>query len=279
MKISVIIPVYNRPTMVERAVKSVLNQTLKPHEIIVVDDGSTDETPRVLAAFGDQITVLRQEHRGVSAARNAGIRHATGEWIALLDSDDEWLPNKLTMAVEFLKENPRFKIFQTEEIWIRNGKRVNPKKKHQKYQGWIFKQSLPLCIISPSAVIIKKEILEETGLFDETFPVCEDYDLWLRVTRRFEVGLDSRPGIVKYGGHEDQLSRAYWGMDYYRVLAMEKHVNDPRLPEELRKAVVNELLNKLQILINGYRKRGKFSAELEEKWKRYSEMAKQLLIL
>ncbi|WP_457565506.1 glycosyltransferase family 2 protein [Caldithrix abyssi] len=271
MKISVIIPVYNRPQMVKRAIESVLAQTEAAHEILVINDGSTDETPRILEKFGTRITVVNQPHKGVSAARNTGIRLARGEWIALLDSDDEWLPEKLAMAREFHESHPQYLIFQSQEIWIRHGKRVNPKKKHQKYGGWIFRQSLPLCIVSPSAVIIHQSVFKKVGLFDENFPVCEDYDLWLRVARLFPIGLDSRPGIVKYGGHEDQLSRKYWGIDYYRVLAIEKHLKENNLPSDLRQAALEEILKKLQVLISGYQKRGRRNFQLEEKWRRYRE--------
>ncbi|NOX90175.1 MAG: glycosyltransferase [Calditrichaeota bacterium] len=276
MKISVIIPVYNRPLLVKRAVESVLKQTRPPHEILVIDDGSTDATPEVLRVYEPEIKIVSQKHKGVSAARNTGIRKAKGDWIALLDSDDEWLPSKLAMAEEFHAQHPEYLIFQTEEIWIRGGKRVNPKKRHQKHGGWIFKESLPLCIISPSAVVFNKKVIKEAGMFDEKFPVCEDYDLWLRVTRKFPVGLDPRPGIIKYGGHEDQLSRKYWGMDYYRLLAMEKHVNDPSLPVELKKAALKEILFKLKVLLTGYRKRGKQNPELEAKWQKYSQQMKIL---
>ncbi|MHB2153907.1 glycosyltransferase family 2 protein [Calditrichota bacterium GD2] len=271
MKISVIIPVYNRPQMVKRAIESVLAQTEAAHEILVINDGSTDETPCILEMFGKRITVVNQAHKGVSAARNTGIRLARGEWIALLDSDDEWLPEKLAMAREFHESHPQYLIFQSQEIWIRHGKRVNPKKKHQKYGGWIFRQSLPLCIVSPSAVVIHQSVFKKVGLFDENFPVCEDYDLWLRVARLFPIGLDSRPGIVKYGGHEDQLSRKYWGMDYYRVLAIEKHLIENNLPPDLRQAALEEILKKLQVLISGYQKRGRRNFQLEEKWRRYRE--------
>ncbi len=275
-EVSVIIPVYNRPEMVRRAIDSVLNQTNPPLEIIVVDDGSTDSTPDVLRGYGSKIKVLRRQHQGVSAARNHGIRLAQGTWIALLDSDDEWLPQKLAMAEEYHRDHPEFLIFQSQEIWIRHGKRVNPKKKHRKYAGWIFKQSLPLCIVSPSAVIFHRSVIEKVGFFDEAFPVCEDYDLWLRVSRRFAVGLDERPGIVKYGGHEDQLSRRYWGMDYYRVLAIERHLQDPALPEELKEAALKEILFKLEVLRSGYRKRGKINKEIEAKFKRYESMLEEM---
>ena len=275
-QVSVIIPVYNRAKLVTRAIDSVLKQTRPPLEIIVVDDGSTDETPDVLRQYGSKIKIIRQAHGGVSAARNRGIRSSRGQWIALLDSDDEWLPKKLAMAEEFHHAHPEYLIFQSEEIWIRKGKRVNPKKKHRKYGGWIFKQSLPLCIVSPSAVIFHRSLLEQVGLFDESFPVCEDYDLWLRVAKKFPVGLDERAGIIKYGGHEDQLSHQYWGMDYFRVLAMEKHIDDAHLASDLKEALLKEILSKLNVLLTGYKKRNKTNPELEEKFRKYQLMLQNI---
>ena len=277
MHISVIIPVYNRPQAVQRAVDSVLRQSEPPLEIIVVDDGSTDTTPQALKEYGEKIKYIRQEHRGVSAARNRGIREARGDWLAFLDSDDEWLPDKLAAARRFHEHNPELLIFQSEEIWMRHGRRVNPKKKHQKHGGRIFRQSLPLCIVSPSAVVIHRRIFEEVGYFDEAFPVCEDYDLWLRVARRFPIGLDKEALIVKYGGHADQLSRRYWGMDLYRIKAMEKHLADPNLPIAVRREILLEVLNKLDIVIEGTVKRGKPVPEWQDKRKRYEQVLRNIL--
>mgnify|MGYP005832491149 CR=1 FL=1 len=105
-KVSVVIPTYNRANCVGDAIRSVLEQTYKDFEIIVVDDGSTDNTPEVLAGFGDKIRIVKQENRGVSAARNAGIRIARGQWIAILDSDDVWEPKKLEVQIRDLEEHP-----------------------------------------------------------------------------------------------------------------------------------------------------------------------------
>lgn len=269
MKFSVIIPVYNRSKLVKRALLSVLNQTEPAAEIIIIDDGSTDETPQTLKKFVGDAQIITQKNSGVSAARNAGLKQAAGEWIAFLDSDDEWLPDKLKMATEFIEKHPQYKIFQSEEIWIRNGKRVNPKDKHQKLGGWIFKESLPLCIVSPSAVVIHRDVFEKVGTFDESLLVCEDYDLWLRIARRFPIGLDPEPGIFKYGGHEDQLSRKYWGMDHYRALAIEKHIKDPTLPDDLHREALKVMRQKLNILITGAEKRGKNASVYRKKLKLY----------
>ncbi len=263
--ISVIIPVFNRQETLDRALKSIFSQGVPVSEIVVVDDGSTDGTAAVYEKYKDRIVVERfSENCGVSAARNAGIRRATHEWICLLDSDDEWLPDKIRNQLEYIERHPDCTIFQSEEIWIRNGVRVNPMKKHRKYGGDIFLQSLPLCIVSPSAVMFRKSVFLELGEFDTAFPVCEDYDLWLRWSLRYPVGLDERPGIIKYGGHEDQLSRRYHSMDRYRILSLNKCLASPYLDSQREGAVRNELNKKLKIYLGGLQKRGRHDNPIED---------------
>lgn len=270
-KISVIIPVYNRKILVSRAIDSVLKQTRTADEIIVVDDGSTDGTGETLKHYGDRIRILHEQNKGVSAARNRGIEASNGDWIALLDSDDEWLPEKLLIQETWIKNNPEYRICQTEEIWIRNGKRVNPMNKHQKMHGDIFIPSLRMCLVSPSAVMFEKSLFVETGGFDESLPVCEDYDLWLRISLNHPVGLISIPGIKKYGGHSDQLSRSVWGMDRYRVAALENLLNRyPDMPDAKRESVLKELVYKLEILHKGSLKRGKPINAWKNKLEKYN---------
>jgi glycosyltransferase involved in cell wall biosynthesis len=249
-KISVLIPTYNRAELLERAIKSVLAQTYHNYEIIVIDDGSTDNTQQIIHRYRHKLRYFSQLHRGVSAARNLGLEKSTGTWVAFLDSDDYWLPTKLERQMQFLQQQPHLMIAQTEEQWIRHGVPVNPMKKHQKYGGWIFEKCLPLCIISPSAVIVHQKIFNDVGVFDESFPVCEDYDLWLRVALKYEIGLLPEKLIVKTGGHADQLSHKYWGMDRYRVRALEKILQENLTPSQ-RLAVLQEIVRKLTILTNG----------------------------
>jgi len=277
MRISVIIPVYNREHTIRRAVDSVLKQSRPADEILVVDDGSTDGTPSVLADYGDKICVVHQENKGVSAARNLGIRASSGNWIALLDSDDEWLRDKLALQESWLKANSSFRICQTQEIWIRRGRRVNPMKKHTKVHGDIFLPSLKSCLVSPSAVLFERRLFEETGGFDESLPVCEDYDLWLRISLREPVGLLPEAGIIKYGGHKDQLSRSLWGMDRFRVKALEKLLKDnPELSRDKKVAVLQELIHKLTVLYQGALKRKVNGNTWEKKLERYNFMLQQL---
>ena len=256
--VSVIIPTYNRARYVGRAISSVLYQDWDEYEIIVVDDGSTDNTKEILSLFGNRIICISHPYnKGVSAARNTGIKNAKYPFVAFLDSDDYWLPKKLSIQIKFFMNNPDAIACQTQEIWIRKGKRVNPKKKHMKPSGDIFIPSLRLCLVSPSAVMLKRSIFDEVGLFDEDLPVCEDYDLWLRISYKYPVYLIDRPLVVKEGGHDDQLSSRYWGMDRFRIYSLVKLIKNEALNREQYEAVIKELEYKCQIYGNGCIKRGR----------------------
>jgi glycosyltransferase involved in cell wall biosynthesis len=259
--VSVIIPTYNRGWIVRDAIDSVLGQTYADFELIVVDDGSTDRTPQILDAYGDRLRVIRQANQGVSAARNRGIGDASGPLIALLDSDDIWLPAKLGVQVDFFEKNPAALICQTEEIWIRNGLRVNPGKRHRKPSGMIFERSLELCLVSPSAVMVRRELFEKVGLFDESLPACEDYDLWLRVGCRFPVHLIDKPLTIKRGGHEDQLSRQP-SLDRYRIRSLVRLIEAGRLTRTQWNAAVIVLRKKCAVYAKGCLKRGRLEEAL-----------------
>ena len=255
--VTVIIPTYNRMGLLSRALTSVARQTRPPDEVVLVDDGSTDDTEGLIRRQFPHVRYLQQENRGVAAARNRGIREAKGEWLAFLDSDDEWLPHKLERQLDAVREEPEFSLCHTNEIWIRRGKRVNPLKKHAKSGGYIFKKCLPLCVISPSSVLIHRSLFEQVGLFDESLPACEDYDLWLRVTAIRPVLYLEELLIIKYGGHADQLSRRHWGMDRFRIRALENVIDSETLSAEDRRAAARMLVEKIDIYLAGARKRGK----------------------
>jgi glycosyltransferase involved in cell wall biosynthesis len=256
-RVSVIIPTHNRKAFVQEAVDSVLAQTYEDFELIVVDDGSTDGTGKVLKRYENRLLYLYQANQGVSAARNNGLALAQGEFIAFLDSDDLWLPKKLAIQVAFMDQHPQAQICYTDELWIRRGKRVNPKKRHAKCSGEIYHHCLPLCIISPSSALMRRGLFAQVGTFDPGLPVCEDYDLWLRVAARFPVFFIPQRLIVKRGGHPDQLSRQEWGNDRYRVKALAKILELGVLTPQLRRLTIQELHRKVGVLTNGYLKRGK----------------------
>ena len=256
--ISVIIPTFNRALKVARAVASVLYQRYADYEIVVVDDGSDDDTRTFLKQFGKQITkIVHSKNRGVSAARNTGIRNTESPFIAFLDSDDYWLPGKLETQMDFFSTAPEAVICQTEETWIRNGRFVNPAKKHQKLSGDLFNPSLKLCLISPSAVMVKRTLLDKVGLFDESLPACEDYDLWLRIACGYPVHLIKEWHVVKEGGHPDQLSSRYRGMDLFRIESIVKLLKSDVLNLEQSDEAMAELSRKCTIYGKGCLKRNK----------------------
>lgn len=272
--VSVIIPSYNRWPMLGEAVDSVLAQTVREYELIVVDDGSTDETPRRLRDYGARLTMLSQSRRGVAAARNLGARQASGRYLAFLDSDDTWQPVKLERQLAFMERNPEVEICQTDEIWVRNGVRVNPRHRHRKPSGDIFRASLDLCLVSPSAVMMRRGLFERVGGFDESFPVCEDYDLWLRIAKDTEVSLIPEALVTKRGGHADQLSRSTWGFDRFRVHSI-ANLLDAGLEGEKAEWALEAMAKKVTILAQGFRKRGNeaMAREYEERLRRVSGRA------
>jgi len=254
--ISVIIPTLDRCELLRRALDSVLKQTKTPREIIVVDNGSKDNTHQMVTSLFSRVNYLKENKGGVSAARNKGILSAKSKWITLLDSDDVWKPEKLEKQITFHINNPKYRLIHTNEIWYRNGEFLNQHKKHEKSGGNIFKNSLSLCCVSPSSALLKKDIFNEYGYFDESLEVCEDYDMWIRISAKEEVGYIDDPLVIKHGGHSDQLSKKYWGMDRFRIECLEKNLNRHWFTIEQRQIVIKTLIKKLKILTNGANKRG-----------------------
>ena len=255
MKVSVVIPTYNRKHTLTRAIESILSQTIKPLEIIIVDDGSNDGTREWIKEKYPFIKYLNQNNSGVSASRNRGIFSANGNWIAFLDSDDEWTPEKLERQLSILSSDKEAVFCHTNEIWIRNGTRVNQMRKHEKYGGYIFEKCLDMCRISPSSSIIKKEVFDHIGYFDESLIVCEDYDLWLRISAHYKILFLDQPLIKKYGGHVDQLSRVKGGIEKYRIQSLEKILSSESLNISQFNSAKEILIKKLNIYANGVRKR------------------------
>ena len=256
MQISVIIPSHNRRHSLGRALDSVLAQQSPADEVIVVDDGSSDGSAELVEKSYAGVRLISQPNRGVSAARNRGIEAASGEWIALLDSDDSWREDKLAQIRAAARQQPELLLFHSDEIWIRNGRRVNPMHKHRKRGGHIFRHCLPLCAISPSTAVIQRQTLLDLGAFDDSLPACEDYDLWLRFCHRYPVYFIDAPLVTRYGGHPDQLSRRFTAMDRFRVRALHRLLREDQLPAEDYAAAESVFLDKLEILINGAHKHG-----------------------
>jgi glycosyltransferase involved in cell wall biosynthesis len=251
-QVSLVIPVYNRSSLLERALQSVQQQTSKDFEVIVVDDHSTNDILAVVEGFG--FSCIKTNGKGVSAARNTGIRSTQSEFIAFLDSDDEWHPTKLEKQLQYLSLHPELSMVHTNEVWMRDGQQVKQSQKHQKSGGRIFSQCTQLCLIAPSSVLAHRSLFDEVGLFDESFPVCEDFDLWLRMTALQDIGFLSEPLVIKHAGHNDQLSMQYHSMDLWRVRALSKHLNHPHLSEIEHLALRSSLKTKCEILLKGFEK-------------------------
>jgi glycosyltransferase involved in cell wall biosynthesis len=257
-EVSIVIPTHNRRAMVSEAIESVLAQRDADFELIVIDDGSSDGTFEMLSRRG-HVAVEQTERRGPAAARNRGAALANAPLIAFLDSDDLWAPDKLGRQLSFMRAHPECSISQTGEIWIRDGRRVNPGQRHLKRSGDIFLDSLRTCLISPSAVILKTELFRAIGGFDETLPAAEDYDLWLRILVEHEVGLLDEPLITRRAGHPDQLSSTVPAIDRFRVLALMKLLANDRLSGLRRTAVADVLIEKCGILAKGAHRRDRTS--------------------
>jgi len=254
---SVIIPTYNRQGFLQKAIDSVLSQTFKGFELIIIDDGSIDETQKLVSSYHDRrIKYAYQENHGVAHARNRGLEKAKGEWIAFLDSDDWWLPQKLTRARESMGLFGELRIFHTEEIWYRQGERLNQKKVHKKPSGHVYPNAVRLCCISISTAVVHKSVFEDIGVFDETLPACEDYDFWLRATAGYPVHLIGEYLTEKEGGHKDQLS-SQWGLDRYRIQSLVKMLRSGILKEEDYEQTRREMLKKAQVYINGCQRRNR----------------------
>ena len=273
--VSAIIPTFNRAQPLIRAVASVLAQSWPNLEVIVVDDGSTNNSAELLhIQFGPSIRILRLPlNRGVSYARNRGIELSRGSFIAFLDSDDLWQPEKTERQLAFMQSEPDILISQTDEIWIRNGKRVNPCKHHQKPSDLIFAECLPLCVVSPSAVMMRRRFFAQIGHFDETLPACEDYDLWLRTACRYPIPLLPEKLVIKYGGHDDQLSRTIPALDRYRIRSLMKLINSGILTPSQKTLALATLKPKSKIYLKGCRRRGRIdeAAALEQLIKKLAD--------
>jgi glycosyltransferase involved in cell wall biosynthesis len=257
---SIIIPTYNRAQFLKIAIKSVINQTFNDYELIIVDDGSSDNTKQVVAEFADKrIRYIPKVHQGVAPTRNRGLKEAKGEFICFLDSDDRFCQNKLEITYQYIKKHPRYKVFHTEEIWYRNGGLLSQKVYHKKPSEDVFSAAVKLCCISISTAAIKKEVFTQIGIFDERLPACEDYDFWLRVSAGFPIQLIPQYLTIKEGGQSDQQSKKYPAMDKFRIYALKKILEQGKLTKEKYEIAYKELKNKCSIYSKGAKKRGKLS--------------------
>ncbi len=260
--VSVIIPVYNRRELVLQAVSSVLGQSWGDLEIILADDGSTDGLDEAVIPYcrDHRLRYIPLEHHGYpGAVRNRGAEHARGDWIAFLDSDDLWLPEKLQHQMELSMTRPELQCIHCTEIWLRGEQVISQRTQRHRREGYLFSDSLKKCIIGPSTVIIRRNLYELLDGFREDMVVAEDYELWLRLTAREEVGYVHQPLVVKragYGG--DQLSERYGQIEVFRIQGLLDLLNTGWLKERpgKREEACRELARKCLIYAGGARKRG-----------------------
>lgn len=243
MKITAIIPTFNRASYLLEAIESIENQTHKVDEILVIDDGSTDNTKELISSL--HVKYIYQENRGVSSARNLGIALASNDWVAFLDSDDTWNPNKIEIQTKFHKENPNLLASFSDEIWIREDKEITLKK-HQQKEKPTFLNSLRSCKIGTSTFFAQKNFLQQIGGFDEELKVCEDYDLWLRILLENEIGYIAEKLTTKFAKASNQLSFTTAFIDSYRIKALLKHLNTVYADK-----ICDEIAYKLAILKKG----------------------------
>lgn len=245
MNISVVIPTFNRASWIKKAVDSVKAQSYKAFEIILVDDGSSDAT-RSLAQSIEGLRYFFQPNQGVSSARNLGILKARGDWIAFLDVDDCWLPQKLESQVNFIKKDPKIKAVYGSERWFREGKELALPTRYRFREEVGFYDLLEYTFIGPSSVMIQRALIDEVGLFDRKLEACEDFDYWLRLRRKSAFLGVKEAVIEKHAGHVDQLSRSVRHLDRFRIEALFKHLPDKKVEAVIRK--------KLTIVLRGAQK-------------------------
>ena len=202
--VSVIIHTYNNEKFIAETVESVLNQTYKDYEIIVVDDGSVDGTRDALMPYMQKIRYHYKENGGIASAKNAGIGLSQAEFVAFLDHDDLWVPDKLQLQMEHFNENPQIGLVYAKYTSFRDGKELRTKPE-KGYSGWIFKELLSKSFIQTSTVVVKRECLDAVGPYDETFSLGDEYDMFLRIAQKFQCGFVDK-GLTRYRVHDTNAS-------------------------------------------------------------------------
>ena len=264
--ISIIIPVYNRSNLLREAVKSVIYQNFRDFELIIADDCSEENIKKTLETITQiesiSLKYLKlQRHSGMPGfVRNSGCKIAEGSYIAFLDSDDLWLPDKLEKQVALITKN--ISICHTREIWQRGDKVVSQSSQRHKREGDIFEDSLIKCIIGPSTVIMERGLFEKHGGFREDIEIAEDYELWLRITESTQVAYIDEPLVIKRAGDWEQLSEKYGQIEIFRIKALKELVEKSFFKSDKMNLAKKVLSEKCRIYASGCRKRGKDSEAL-----------------
>jgi glycosyltransferase involved in cell wall biosynthesis len=224
LKVSVVIPTYNHARFLEQAIESVLAQTFPAHEVIVVDDGSTDSTPGVLARYENRIRVVRQQNQGVAAARNHGARLSTGELLAFLDADDVWLPGKLEQQTARFMGEPELGLVHCGYVEI-NAQGEQFDRHLNGLEGWVATEMLlfrrAVILGGGSGVLIRRDAFEQTGGFDERLSTSADWDLYVRIAQEWKVGFVPE-ALLQYRVHDSNMSGNIRAMERDMLLAFDK---------------------------------------------------------
>lgn len=255
-KVDVVIPAYGRPAQLKEAIASVQAQSFRDWRLWLVDDASEIPIAAEITAGDPRITLLRlPKNRGPGYARNYGVSCGSAPLVAFLDSDDLWHPEKLERAVRAFAGQPELQWWHSNETWLRHGVPVRQKAIHRKQAGQFFERALERCLISPSAVVLRRQFFQLHGGFAPAFRLCEDYELWLRLLPKAPVGYSDHPLTTKRAGDWPQLSSAR-EIDRYRVLAMHRiwRLLRHELPEHWRTALLDECVRKCTLLLNGAKK-------------------------
>ena len=260
--VSVVLPTYNCARFLPESVGAVLSQTYTHYEVIVVDDGSTDNTKDVLNPFMQKIRYIKlEQNKGLPVARNTGIQSARGKYVAFIDADDLWLPEKLQTDIEYFETHPEVSMVYSKHINIdEKGRVVNGSVKKQLPSGNVFTQLFSeQNFVIASSVVVRKNVFETTGLFDEQLFNCQDWDLWLRIAFHFQVAGINKP-LVKYRHNPHSLSKNRNNVLKYQKIVIDKIYNKFKDKEN----GINEKLYKKR-LASHYAKVGRYYLRTEDK--------------
>ncbi|MFQ5801288.1 MAG: glycosyltransferase family 2 protein [Candidatus Methylomirabilales bacterium] len=248
-RVSVVIPTYNRGDTLPETLQSVFAQTYRDYEVIVVDDGSTDDTPAVMDPFRDRVHYIYQPNAGQARARNHGVRSARGEFIALLDSDDAWEPELLETEVGVLDRLPEVVLVSARSTTAGKASEEFPRTQDV-FWGDLFLKLFQGNFINTSAVVVRRTCLEAAGGFNERYRCYEDYDLWLRIARWYPVAYVSR-SLVRCGRQGDNVSKDRTRPREIILEILNSHYDPVRIPDAVyRRRVSNCCLALGRISLN-----------------------------
>lgn len=251
-EVSAVIPAYNAARYLGEAIDSALAQTFRDLEIIVIDDGSTDDTARVVARYGGSVRSISQPNRGVSSARNRGIEESRGRYVAFLDADDVWMPAKLQRQLEALRENPQTRACYSAHLWVDD--RLAPLRENRgPRRGTALEDLLRTgnVVGSPSSVIVERSIFSEVGGFSDAFSLCADWEMWVRIAARTEFAYINEP-LVQYRVHADSMSRNVPLLEDESIRTLESGFAAPSTPLQIRKRRRSSLAHNYMVLAGSY---------------------------